>query len=99
MFGAAYMLVLYRRVIFGEQKNKDAAAMKDLNKIEYVCLVPLVLMVIWLGVYPNYVMDKVSPSIQKLIGQYEMGLKRSPDSLDVVQYSVPLSLAQSGGIK
>ena len=99
VFGAAYMLVLYRRVIFGEQKNKDAAAMSDLNRTEYICLVPLVLMVIWLGVYPNYVMDKVSPSIQKLIGQYEMGLKRSPDSVDVVQFVVPMTVAHNGGQK
>ncbi len=74
VLGAAYMLVLYRRVIFGEQKNKDAAAMPDLTKIEYGYLVPLVLIVLWLGIAPSYVMDKVAPSVEKLIGQYEAGL-------------------------
>jgi len=71
VLGAAYMLVLYRAVIFGEQKNADAAAMKDLNKVEYVCLVPLVLLTIWLGVAPNYVMERVAPSADKLISRYE----------------------------
>lgn len=75
VLGAAYMLVLYRRVIFGEQVNEDAAAMKDLNKIEYSYFVPLVLLVIWLGVAPGVVMDKVAPSVEKLISQYEAGLK------------------------
>jgi NADH-quinone oxidoreductase subunit M len=74
VLGAAYMLVLYRRVIFGAQKNDDAAAMKDLNRIEYICLVPLVVLTIWLGVAPGIVMDKVAPSVEKLIGQYESGI-------------------------
>ncbi len=83
VLGAAYMLVLYRRVIFGAQKNEDAAAMSDLTKLEYSYLVPLALIVLWLGIAPSYVMDKVSPSVQKLIGQYEAGLKKSPTSLDI----------------
>ena len=74
VLGAAYMLVLYRRVVFGPQVNDDAAAMKDLNKLEYSYFIPLVLLVIWLGVAPGYVMDKVAPSVEKLIGQYEAGI-------------------------
>lgn len=75
VLGAAYMLVLYRRVVFGEQVNKDAAKMKDLNKLEYSYFIPLVLLILWLGVQPTVVMDKVAPSVEKLIGQYEAGLE------------------------
>jgi len=75
VLGAAYMLVLYRRVIFGAQVNEDAAKMKDLTKLEYSYFVPLVLLILWLGIAPNVVMDKVAPSVQKLIGQYEAGLE------------------------
>lgn len=82
VLGAAYMLVLYRRVVFGEQVNKDAAAMKDLNKLEYSYFVPLVLLVIWLGVAPGVVMDKVAPSVEKLISQYEAGLKSGGNTND-----------------
>lgn len=82
VLGAAYMLVLYRRVVFGESLNADAAAMKDLNKIEYSYFVPLVLLVIWLGVAPNYVMSKISPSVEKLIGQYEAGISKEGESDD-----------------
>ena len=88
VFGAAYMLVLYRRVVFGESKNKDALAMKDLNRIEYICLVPLVLIVLWLGIAPSYVMDKVAPSVEKLIGQYEAGLKVSSNSIDLASNQI-----------
>ncbi len=83
VLGAAYMLVLYRRVVFGTQKNDDAAAMKDMNKLEYSYLIPLVLLVLWLGIAPSYVMDKVAPSVEKLIGQYESGLKAKPEGTDL----------------
>jgi NADH-quinone oxidoreductase subunit M len=53
ILGAAYMLWLYRRVAFGEQKNADAAAMHDLDKRELALVVPLALAVLWMGVYPE----------------------------------------------
>ncbi len=74
ILGAAYMLMLYRKVVFGEQVNKDAAAMSDLNPREFWYFVPLVVLVLWLGVQPGMVMDKVAPSVDKLITQYESAL-------------------------
>lgn len=53
ILGAAYMLYLYRRVIFGEQKNADAAAMPDMDLHEWLMMVPLALAVLWMGVYPE----------------------------------------------
>ncbi|ALE16541.1 NADH-ubiquinone oxidoreductase chain M [Altererythrobacter epoxidivorans] len=53
ILGAAYMLYLYRRVAFGEQKNADAAAMPDLNVREWTMLAPLAAAVLWMGVYPE----------------------------------------------
>jgi NADH-quinone oxidoreductase subunit M len=53
ILGAAYMLYLYRRVAFGEQKNADAAAMPDLNKREWWLMAPIAAVVLWMGVYPE----------------------------------------------
>ncbi|ROT95272.1 NADH-quinone oxidoreductase subunit M [Altererythrobacter sp. FM1] len=53
ILGAAYMLYLYRRVVFGEQKNSDAAAMPDLNVREWLMLGPIAAAVLWMGVYPE----------------------------------------------
>jgi len=53
ILGAAYMLYLYRRVIFGEQKHADAAAMPDLDLREWVMMVPIAVAVLWMGVYPE----------------------------------------------
>ncbi len=53
ILGAGYMLYLYRRVVFGEQKNADAAAMPDLNAREWLMLTPVAAAVLWMGVYPE----------------------------------------------
>jgi NADH-quinone oxidoreductase subunit M len=53
ILGAAYMLYLYRRVIFGDQKHEDAAAMPDLDWREWAMVVPIALAVLWMGVYPE----------------------------------------------
>jgi NADH-quinone oxidoreductase subunit M len=53
ILGAAYMLYLYRRVAFGEQKNADAAAMPDLDGREWWLMAPIAAVVLWMGVYPE----------------------------------------------
>jgi NADH-quinone oxidoreductase subunit M len=74
IFGAAYMLLLYRRVVFGPQANPDAAAMPDLDKREIGLLVPLAALVLVLGVSPNIIMKNIEPSVEKLLAQYEAGI-------------------------
>ncbi|MGD9663747.1 MAG: NADH-quinone oxidoreductase subunit M [Novosphingobium sp.] len=53
ILGAAYMLYLYRRVVFGDQKNADAAALPDIDKRELLMFAPLAAVVMWMGVYPE----------------------------------------------
>ncbi len=53
ILGAAYMLYLYRRVAFGDQKHADAAAMRDLDAREWLMMAPIAAAVLWMGVYPE----------------------------------------------
>ncbi len=53
ILGAAYMLYLYRRVVFGPLDKDDVRAMPDLNAREAMMLVPLAGAVLWMGVYPE----------------------------------------------
>ena len=53
ILGAGYMLYLYRRICFGEQKNADAAAMPDLDRREFWMLGAIGAVVLWMGVYPE----------------------------------------------
>jgi NADH-quinone oxidoreductase subunit M len=52
--------------------------MPDVGGREIFYLAPLALMVIFLGVAPGYIMDRVSPSVEKLRTQYETGLQAMP---------------------
>ena len=70
ILGAAYMLLLYRKVVFGPAENEDALAMPDVSLREVSLLVPLAFLTIYLGVFPGVVMDRVSPSVEKLLTQY-----------------------------
>tara|TARA_B100000378_G_scaffold2533_3_gene2333 strand:+ start:36518 stop:38074 length:1557 start_codon:yes stop_codon:yes gene_type:complete len=53
ILGAGYMLYLYRRVAFGDQKNADAAAMPDMDGREWMMMVPLAAATLWMGIYPE----------------------------------------------
>ncbi|MBS1239347.1 MAG: NADH-quinone oxidoreductase subunit [Proteobacteria bacterium] len=66
ILGAAYMLYLYRRVAFGEQKNADAAAMPDLSLREWLMLGPIAAAVLWMGVYPESFLAPIRKDIAAL---------------------------------
>lgn len=66
ILGAAYMLYLYRRVVYGEQRNADAAAMPDLSAREIALLAPIAAAVLWMGVYPESFLAPMRADIQAL---------------------------------
>jgi NADH-quinone oxidoreductase subunit M len=53
VLGAAYMLVLLRAVLFDKYTRSELTGLKDLTAGEYAMLVPLAVMVLWLGIYPS----------------------------------------------
>lgn len=81
ILGAAYMLWLYRRVCFGELIKSDLKKMTDLTVREKLIFAPIVLAVIWLGVYPKPVMDALHPSVAQLIQQVNRQQAQSGPSL------------------
>ncbi|WP_022682892.1 NADH-quinone oxidoreductase subunit M [Sphingobium bisphenolivorans] len=66
ILGAAYMLYLYRRIAYGEQKNADAAAMPDLSGREMWLLAPIAAAVLWMGVYPESFLSPMRSDIRAL---------------------------------
>lgn len=77
VLGAVYMLMLYRRVVFGPVTNNEAASMKDISKREAFMLVPICLLVIALGVAPNYILDRTGPALEKLQQHYNYHINLS----------------------
>jgi NADH-quinone oxidoreductase subunit M len=69
VLGAAYMLWLYRRVMFGEVKNDEVRTMPDLSKRELTIFVPIILLVLWIGIYPKPYFTAMEASVAQLVKQ------------------------------
>jgi NADH-quinone oxidoreductase subunit M len=67
ILGAAYMLFLYRRIIFGTITRDDLRGMLDMNPREIAVFAPLIALVIWMGVYPSSFLKPIQPSVQNLV--------------------------------
>jgi NADH-quinone oxidoreductase subunit M len=73
ILSAVYMLWMFQRVMFGELDNPKNQKLKDLNAREIAIMVPLVALIFIMGVYPTPFLDKMAPSIDKVI---QMGKTR-----------------------
>jgi NADH-quinone oxidoreductase subunit M len=69
VLGAAYALWLYRRVMFGELVKSDLLKMPDLSIREWVIFLPLVITVLWLGIYPSPFLRAMHESVSHLVMQ------------------------------
>ena len=74
VLGAAYMLWLTKRVIFGDTKNNEIKNLKDVNVLEMIMLVSLAFFVILFGFYPSPLINTMSVSIDNLISNYQADL-------------------------
>ena len=67
IFGAAYTLWMYKRVIFGAVANDHVAALTDLNGRELLVLGLLALAVLWMGIYPLPFTEVMHSSVNELL--------------------------------
>jgi NADH-quinone oxidoreductase subunit M len=74
ILGAAYMLWLYKRVIFGKLINKDLTKMVDLNRSEYFLLICLAMPTLFFGFYPDPLINTIEVSVNDLINMYNINL-------------------------
>jgi NADH-quinone oxidoreductase subunit M len=74
ILGAAYMLWLYKRVIFGKLINKDLTKMVDLNRSEYFLLICLAIPTLFFGFYPDPLINTIEVSVNDLINMYNINL-------------------------
>jgi NADH-quinone oxidoreductase subunit M len=78
ILGAAYMLWLYRRVIFGPLVKEELKGLLDLSPREVAVFAPLVLLVLWMGIYPSSFTQVYDASILRLIENYQLAVQSEP---------------------
>ena len=74
ILGAAYMLWLYKRIIFGEIVNQEVKAMVDLKRFEILILFSLVIPIIFFGFYPEPLMNSIEASVENVLNMYNLNL-------------------------
>ncbi len=70
VLGAVYMLYLYRRVIFGQLTREDLRGILDLSPREVAIFVPLVLLTIWMGVYPSSFTQFFDATVNQMVERH-----------------------------
>jgi NADH-quinone oxidoreductase subunit M len=78
VLSAAYALWLYRKVIFGVLSKESLKGLLDLSTREKVVIYPLVVLVIFFGVYPAPILDATTASVQALVNNVTVSLDAVP---------------------
>jgi NADH-quinone oxidoreductase subunit M len=73
VFGAAYMLWLYQRTMFGPLSNPKNQNLKDLNLRELMVLLPLIAWAFWIGLYPKPYFDVLEKPVAKIVERVHPG--------------------------
>tara|TARA_Y100000996_G_C22541677_1_gene650248 strand:+ start:208 stop:1704 length:1497 start_codon:yes stop_codon:yes gene_type:complete len=74
VLGAAYMLWLTKRIIFGKTKNEEIKNLKDTNKIEILMLSSLAIFIVFFGFYPTPLVETFNVSVDNLILNFNQDL-------------------------
>jgi NADH-quinone oxidoreductase subunit M len=61
------MLSAYKKMFFGNVTKEENKNLKDVNRTELLALVPLVIITIWLGVYPKPILEPISNSVESIV--------------------------------
>ncbi|MEK6570045.1 MAG: NADH-quinone oxidoreductase subunit M [Bacteroidota bacterium] len=94
VLSAVYLLWMYQRVMFGSVTKPENQTLKDLSFREVAVLVPIALLVFWIGLYPASFLAKSAASTKALVQQVERGLG---GRAQVVQSAIPTNEDSSGG--
>lgn len=84
VLGAAYLLWLYQRVMFGSVTHEVNKGLRDLNLREYAVLVPLVFMAFWIGIYPKPFFAFIDKPVERIVQQVNPGFYQQASKAPIV---------------
>ncbi len=91
ILSACYMLWMFQRVMFNKITNPENSKLKDINKRELALLLPITLLVFWIGIYPKPILSRMDASVNHLLTQvdekYKMTLNKLGKSEEVLEAS------------
>jgi NADH-quinone oxidoreductase subunit M len=69
VLGAAYMLWLYQRTMFGKIENPKNEALADVGFREFALFAPLIVLAVWIGLYPKPFLDRLNTSVTRVVAR------------------------------
>ena len=90
ILGAAYALWLYKRVVFGKLEKEELKSIKDLTLTEKIVFAPIIVFVIWLGIYPSSLLDTVKASSDQLTSTFEVAEAPQLEVEDVESFAMEI---------
>jgi NADH-quinone oxidoreductase subunit M len=71
IFAAVYLLWMYQRVIFGDVTHEANRGLRDLTTREWAVLAPVLVLIVWIGVYPAAFTGKTEATVEALLAQVQ----------------------------
>src|SRR5512140_1683226 len=90
VLGAAYMLWLYQRVFFGEVTHEENKSLQDVNLREILTLAPLIVLCVWIGVYPKPFFERTEKATGKIVARLQ-GAAAEPAQARVSKFAASLA--------
>ena len=84
ILAAVYMLWMFQRVMFGKLDKPENQALKDLNLREVIVLLPILLFIVWIGVYPKPFLSRIEKSVNHVLKQHTKAMAVINDSRHAV---------------
>jgi len=81
ILSACYMLWMFQRVMFNKLSNPENQKLKDLNKREWAILLPIVILIFWIGIYPKPLISRMDVSVNHLLTQVDEKYKVTLDRI------------------
>jgi NADH-quinone oxidoreductase subunit M len=92
ILSACYMLWMFQRVMFNKLTNPENKKLKDIDKREWALLLPITILVFWIGIYPKPLISRMDMSVNHLLSQvdekYKVTLNRLKIEKREVEYAV-----------
>ena len=78
VLGAAYMLWLYQRTMFGKIENPKNEHLRDLNLREFATFAPLLILAVWIGLYPAPFLRRLETSVNRVVARVNPAYAQPP---------------------
>ena len=78
ILAAIYMLTMFQKLFLGPLDKEENRQLKDLNWREIVTLVPMIILIFWIGLYPRPFFSLMAPAVDKLVANLSLSLAALP---------------------